>query len=278
MSPSEMYFDDALEQLAERVLEGDASHGKQQDEWIACAQLEAAAAACELAAGAGHFEPPPERVMSRLERLADHWEKHGTVDGPIATFTEGGVASALQGSVLSPQSSARAWAGWTVAAAAALIAVVGWLSPIATPTPASELRAELVESGASTFVWADWALGDEGPEVTGVEGDVVWDEQAQRGVMRFSNLPANDEAVEVYQLWIVDGRGLFDSTGQSARISGGVFSFSDAQLDPDTGDYLVPFEPRLRVQGAGAFALTIEQPGGTWVSDMSRRVVIAAKS
>jgi hypothetical protein len=43
------------------------------------------------------------------------------------------------------------------------------------------------------------------------------------------------------------------------------------------GELVVPIRPAIEVQGAAAFAVTIEKVGGTWVSDMKRRVVIAAK-
>jgi hypothetical protein len=39
----------------------------------------------------------------------------------------------------------------------------------------------------------------------------------------------------------------------------------------------VPVEPLIPVRDVAAFAVTVEQPGGTWVSDMSRRVVIASR-
>jgi hypothetical protein len=92
--------------------------------------------------------------------------------------------------------------------------------------------------------------------------------------MTFSNLPALQPG-EQYQLWIIDKRGLADATGQSMRISGGVF---DGGIDMvGKGELVVPIVPAIQVQGAAAFAVTIEKTGGTWVSDMKRRVVIAAK-
>ncbi len=55
------------------------------------------------------------------------------------------------------------------------------------------------------------------------------------------------------------------------RISGAIFDGSSG-----SGELYVPIDPKLTVRKAAAFAVTIEQPGGTWVSDMKRRVVIAA--
>ena len=111
------------------------------------------------------------------------------------------------------------------------------------------------------LAWGDW----DNPEIKGVQGEAVWCEGQQKGYLRFVNLPQNDPAKEQYQLWIVDERGM----GQ--RISGAIFN-----AEPD-GETIVPIEPGIRVKGARLFAVTIEPPGGMWVSDMSRRVTVAAK-
>lgn len=106
------------------------------------------------------------------------------------------------------------------------------------------------------------------PEQPSVTGDVVWSEAAQTGYLRLVGLKPNDPGVEQYQLWIVDSRGM------NQRISGALF---DANPDPTTGEVIVKIDPRIETQDAVAFALTIEKPGGVWVSDMTRRVVIGAK-
>jgi anti-sigma-K factor RskA len=111
-----------------------------------------------------------------------------------------------------------------------------------------------------TASWGEW----EGPEQRGVRGEVAWSEAAQRGYMTFEGLAPNDPTEEQYQLWIIDERGL------EQRISGGVF---DADED---GNLVVEIEPAVEIHNAAAFAVTIERPGGVWVSDMTRRVVIAA--
>lgn len=283
-----------LERLAELVLEGidddTAEQLSAKDEWLDFQRLEAAAAACELASGPGDFEAPPSRVREKLDRLADHWEQHGRASIPMAAFV--GTSAQASEPISDPaavdapvaggpqQRSALVWSGWAIAAAAALVAAIGWMGPSlsATAPGAVELRETLLASGAQSYEWSPWELGGEGPEFEGVTGSVVWDPDSERGVMRFAGLPKNDPSEWVYQLWIVDSRGLVnEETGQSERISGGVFSFGDAEYDAEAGVYLVPFEPRLEIRGgAAAFALTIEQPGGTWVSDMSRRVVIAS--
>lgn len=156
---------------------------------------------------------------------------------------------------------------WVAAAAAIVLAAVAWLNaPTRTPAPMTYEQFVQVTPDVVRSAWGDWAE----PEIKGVTGEVVWSPSRQQGFMVFKGLPINDPTKEQYQLWIVDERGLADATGQSARISGGVFSIAT------TGEVVVPIDPALKVGKAQLFALTIEKPGGTWVSDMTRRVVAAA--
>ena len=95
---------------------------------------------------------------------------------------------------------------------------------------------------------------------------MVWSDSAQAGYMTFAGLPALEGSA--YQLWIIDAE-----RGLAQRISGGVFNG-----DAEGGPLRVAIdETPIPVNSAAAFAVTIEKPGGTWVSDMSRRVVIAAR-
>ncbi|GDX98540.1 hypothetical protein LBMAG48_09440 [Phycisphaerae bacterium] len=154
---------------------------------------------------------------------------------------------------------------WVLAAAALTIAAVGWLRPSGNITiqprddqpfaAALETSPDLVKAS-----WGDW----DNPEIKGVVGQVAWSDTAQTGVMTFKGLPVLDESKERYQLWIIDSRGM------EQRISGGVFNGGP-------GETKVQIKPGIRVVGAAAFAITIERPEGTWVSDMKRRVVIASK-
>ena len=88
-------------------------------------------------------------------------------------------------------------------------------------------------------------------------------DRAQAGVLKFANLPF--VAGTSYQLWIIDAE-----RGMEQRVSGAVFQGGQTAA-------LVEIDPLLRINRAAAFAVTIERPGGTWVSDMTRRVVIAAR-
>jgi hypothetical protein len=137
-----------------------------------------------------------------------------------------------------------------------------------------ESRAALLNDPETiTFDWGDWSE----PEIAGVRGDVVWNEAEHAGFMRFVGLPVNDPQAERYQLWLVDDRGLTHEDGRSARVSGGVFDVEPGDIDPATGEVLVPIrvDPGQRLNNTAVFAVTIEGPRGQPASDMSRRVVIA---
>lgn len=168
--------------------------------------------------------------------------------------------------------------GWLAAAAAMALAAVGWWQAIergsspAGPTwspPARIVDARqsfLNEPDTVLASWGDFKhpTSGEPPEQQGIQGDVAWCERLQTGYLRFVGLKPNDPAREQYQLWIIDERGL------SQRISGAIFNAAES------GETIVKIEPRIRVRSAAAFAVTIEEPGGTWVSDMTRRVTLAA--
>lgn len=235
-----------------------------------------AAAALHLAMlSKSDLNAPPAALLRRLDQSGERWCRSAS-SGVAGRIEGGGVTSASAEPRSSSASSSRGgsnslvWSGWVAAAACLMVAVVLAVrvsnsSTIAATAPSALLAQVAAAPDAVRLNWGDWALEGQGPEHAGVTGEVIWSDALQRGVMRFTNLPANDRTREQYQLWIVDAE-----RGMSQRISGGVF-------DGSTGEVIVPIEPRLMVKKAAAFAVTIEQPGGTWVSDMSRRLVIAAR-
>ncbi|MFO0782594.1 MAG: anti-sigma factor [Phycisphaerales bacterium] len=166
---------------------------------------------------------------------------------------------------------------WLLAAACLGLAVVAWQpwarQPTPTPVPApltlaQQRQAVLAAPDHLELPLGDFVLEGKAPEIPGVKGDVVWSDTAQRGYLRMANLPKNDPTKERYQLWIIDERGL------GTRISGGIF---DGCGNSDGSDCIVAIDPAIPIGHAAAFAITIEQPSGVWVSDMTRRVAIAAK-
>lgn len=253
--------------------------------------LELAAASLELSMARCDQELPTA-VRDRLLKAAEDFaaNRSGTeVIGRIGTGPSASAASASiarparampsSAGVTSQPAAARGvpgW-GWLAAAACLLLAVAGWWPRVAgqgrgfaqaagkeSPADLVSQRAVLMASAPDLVQtsWSDWSLEGQGPEIAGVTGDVVFSPQRQTGFMRFKGLPKNPTGSQ-YQLWIVDERGL------SQRISGAIFdSHGQSEL-------IVPISPRITVGKPALFAVTIEKPGGTWVSDMKRRVVAA---
>lgn len=138
-----------------------------------------------------------------------------------------------------------------------------------TPADPEELaanRRKLLDFPDTVRIgWAPFDLPENPAEKQGVSGDVVWNDQMQQGYLRFVGLDANDPNVEQYQVWIIDDRGM------EQKVSGGVFN---ASAD---GEIVVPITPGIDVRRVALFAVTIEEPGGTWVPDLRRRVVVAPR-
>lgn len=239
------------------------------------------AAAAAMLAMAHPAEKAPASVYTRAGQAAELFARE--------LENEGNVVGAPALKIVEPEFGAprsrrisSAWLGWMAAAACLAFAAIGWLQMFAnrqTLIPASVSLASLRDSvsrspDAQRFAWGDW----DNPEIKGVKGEVVWNEAGQQGLMTFRGLPENDPSKEQYQLWIVDERGLeqrvsggiFNGTGQSTGWQGEVRS----QRIGD--ELLVEVSPRIHVGQPVLFAVTIEKPGGTWVSDMKRRVVAAA--
>ena len=227
-------------------------------------------------------EPLPDHVRAKLEACADRYIANPGGDAVIARITPE-RASAQVSPALTPKLAGESVArvpmvaklGWVAAAACLGLAIVGWMPKPGKAGRGTEIlagggdlgtqRNQLLAAGEDVvrFDWSDWAADGQGPEIPGVKGDVVFSPKTQTGYMRFVGLPDNPKDAQ-YQLWIVDERGM----GQ--RVSGAIF---DAHARG--GELIVPVSPRITVGKPVAFALTIEKPGGTWVSDMKRRVVIA---
>lgn len=139
--------------------------------------------------------------------------------------------------------------GWAVAAAAILVAFIGWL-PETEPEPHVAL-ALLKELDPDTTE-SSWGSSDF-ESFRNVSGKVVWSERHQRGFMVIRGGPVNDPRVLQYQLWIVDAKR------DENPVDGGVFDVTSS------GEQIIPFHSRLPVEPS-AFALTEEKPGGVVVS------------
>eukprot|EP00913_Durusdinium_trenchii_P006221 g5833.t1 len=137
------------------------------------------------------------------------------------------------------------------------------------PQDPAELKAnreQLLEvPDTIRIAWAPFDLPDKPAEQGDVTGDVVWNDELETGYLRFVGLKVNDPSVEQYQVWVIDDRGM------EQKVSGGVFN-ATAQ-----GEVIVPIRPGIDVRQVALFAITIEEPGGTWVPDLARRVVVAPR-
>lgn len=127
-------------------------------------------------------------------------------------------------------------------------------------------RRKLLEvPGTVRVAWAPFDLPDAPSEQREVKGDVVWNDDLKQGFLRFEGLKVNDPKTEQYQVWVIDERGM------EQKVSGGVFNALA------TGEVVVPITPAIDVRKVALFAVTIEEPGGTWVPNLKRRVVVAPR-
>lgn len=221
-------------------------------------------------------EACPSDVMAALQASVDRYvgREGGLAENPSPSMEVNPTTAEAE--LNKRRNLAFHYAGWFAAAACFVLAVVAWWpTPGAMPAAGPENRLaqvkEAIEAAPDpvTLEWAQWdtQLGLEGEaEVPGVKGEIVWSDSANTGYMVFEGLPELEGAE--YQLWIVDS-----TRGLDQRVSGGVFTGS-----PAGGRVEVPIEETpVPINEAAAFAVTIEKPGGTWVSDMSRRVVITTR-
>ena len=162
--------------------------------------------------------------------------------------------------------------GWAFAAFASVILAVNLYTTRINPaiveiksppkielSPARE-REHLIAS-AKDIVRSDW--GDfNRQEPKNIQGDVVWSSSAQKGFVRFRNLPVNDKTKQQYQLWIFD-------ENQQYPIDGGVFDADAA------GEIVIPIDAKIKVQKPTMFAVTAEKAGGVVVSSREKVMAIA---
>ncbi|MGI9055606.1 MAG: anti-sigma factor [Pyrinomonadaceae bacterium] len=167
--------------------------------------------------------------------------------------------------------------GWVVAALACAVLAVNLFTTYnrpkteviqnppqqITPTPTPSIVEQRLQFLASAKDAAQQTWSDFDPKKPfNVEGDVVWSNAAQKGYMRFRNLPVNDKSKETYQVWI------FDET-QKNPISAGVFDVNE------TGEIIVPMDAAITVGKPTMVGITVEKPGGVMVSGLEKVMAVA---
>jgi len=258
--------------LVDRALDGLPEEEARELERLGAAGEESfdyAAAAVALAAldRAGKAEPLPEALAARV--LADAAGRAAT--GPARAPARPGPAARR------PRWDRGRAAGWIAAAAAAVLAIVGWTRPptvvervqvveVSPPPPReltpAERRAALLSEAPDVRTAAWSAAADQAAR--GATGDVVWSPSRQQGYLRIRGLAANDPRVLQYQLWIIDAR-----RDPAQPVDGGVFDVVD-------GEVVIPIRAAIRVFEPKLFAVTVERPGGVVVSKRERLVLTAA--
>lgn len=224
--------------------------------------FECAAAAADLAL----FPPserPPAALASRVTATLEQLSKTAIASTGADTSPRPIAAAAPAQS----QTAASPW-GWYAAAIAMVIAAAAWwpefgrtpATPAATP---DFMMARLLEEPTTKKVQCACT---EDPLCTGgaICGDVVWNGERSEGFLRVSGIAPNDPSEFQYQLWIVDA-----TRDERYPVDGGVFD-----VPGDCGEVIVPIRAAVPVGKAALFAVSVEKPGGTVVSD--RRFVAVA--
>jgi len=132
--------------------------------------------------------------------------------------------------------------------------------PIAAATPAERL-SELLGSKPADLIALDW----QPVHSPNASGRVIWSDSQQTGFLEFSGMDVNDPAVSQYQLWIFD-----TDPAQATPIDGGVFDITASNKT-----VVIPIRATVPVGRAVQFAVTVEKPGGVYVSKREKIPVLA---
>ena len=245
--------------------------GTQVEDW------ERLAGDVALATAVEEYQPLPEHLRSELRTGAlamlgsEPLSAAGSF-GKAGSSASGGVVPAPAAASRQRGDRSREAFAWMAAAAALLVAVIGWLPawqtrPQLPPTvTVASQRAALLAEGGASLVQLAWAATDDEAVLNGDDlGDVVFDPATQEGYMRFRGLAANDPSQQQYQLWVFDAE-----QDERYPVDGGVFD-----VPAGSDEVIVPIHTAIAVQDPTLFAITVEKPGGVVVSSRERLPLLA---
>jgi hypothetical protein len=261
--------DRLLELLAARATEslGSDEHAELKRELVAHGlheddSFDLAASSLYLAMDEMSHEAMPRHLSEKVRRSAEAYFDQAT---PRKVTRAAGAhrSSSANRRGLKP----RHWVELLVVAASLLAAAIAWMPRGVTPSvemTLAEQRQQLLAS-ATDSMNIEWAAAGD-TTGTDAKGNVVWSPSRQAGFMTFRNLKKNDPSVEQYQLWIFD-----KDRDERYPVDGGVF---DVASDQD--ETVIAIDPKIHVDEATLFAITVERPGGVVVSDRSRITLVAS--
>lgn len=232
------------------------------------------------AAAIGMVDLPTEEQMPahlQAKVLADAERFYASSETDVKTLKDSAETEEFQKTFdFEPKRSIWQSLGWLVAAAACIaLAVNLWISyrrePVIvnnppqqitpTPTPGMTEQRQQLMSSMPDVAQKEWSDLDPKKPMN-VQGDVVWSNQAQKGFVRFRNLPVNDKTKETYQIWI------FDET-QKNPVSAGVFDANE------NGEIVIPMNAVIKVTKPTMVGITAEKPGGVMVSGLEKVMAVA---
>ncbi len=262
---------------------GETGGAARESRWVPLLMAASVLLACSTALVAWRWAATQRTLLSETQRFAVEIEEVRQTNRAVLAEAQAraealaqrvatlDAASAEQGRKLAEAAAkevrlAQELSDATKALDAATLRIANLETPI-DPATITQNRRKLLElPGTVRVAWQPFDLPDAPAEQGRVTGDVVWNDELEQGFVRFVGLKPNDPTKEQYQIWVIDERGM------EQKVSGGVFN---ASAD---GEIVVPITPSIDVRRVALFAVTIEEPGGTVVPNLSRRVVVAPRS
>jgi hypothetical protein len=228
-------------------------------------ELAAAFLATHAAPARASADEMPAALRARLHALAE-----ARVSAPDAVSTLAPAPQPIPIATARRRMPASVVAAWTVAAASIAVAVASNWSLLADAIRGGDQSTTAIDSPEGFLATHPRALraalahGGDAHARPDARGEACFDPETGEGVLFIEGLAPNDPAVEQYQLWI------FDRTrDERFPVDGGVF---DVSRD---GRAVIPVQAKLRVGEPVLFAVTVEPPGGSVVSE--RRIALVAR-